>query len=68
MEALKANILGPLSTRIGTSVSFGLAGYGVAEGDATILGNAVVVLLGLGIDLMLAWFRTRDIQRKASGL
>lgn len=67
LEIFRKNVVSPLATRLGTAVSIGLTGYGVAEGEATVVGSAVVVLLGLGIDLMADWLRKRSIVNKATG-
>ena len=64
VKTFKDNVLLPLSTRLGTAASLWLTGYGVAH-DQALVTSAVTVALGVGIDLMLAWFRKRSIQRKA---
>lgn len=66
LENIRKNILSPLATRIGTAVSIGLTGYGMADGDATVIGSAVAIGLGLGIDLMSDWLRKRAIVNKAT--
>lgn len=68
IEGIIQNVVRPLSTRIGTATSMALTGYGVAEGHASVLGSAATILLGIGCDLVLAWFRKRSIQKKAVGL
>lgn len=66
-ELIRKNILSPLVTRIGTAVSLGLTGYGLADGDATVVGSAVAIGLGLGIDLLSDWLRKRAIVNQATG-
>lgn len=67
-EAIKANVLVPATTRIGSLTAGGLVTLGMTQphADAVALGTAA--LLGFGVDLMLAWFRKRAIERKAGGV
>lgn len=67
IEAIKTNLIMPMATRVGTATSFWLVGLGVAQHEANILGSALTVAIGVGIDLMLAWYRKRAIVRKAVG-
>lgn len=64
LENIRKNVLSPLATRLGTGTSLLLVGYGWAEHEASILGAAVTVLLGVGIDLMSDWLRKRAIVNK----
>lgn len=66
IEGIIENVVRPMTTRIGTATSMALTGYGMAQGHASVLGTAATILLGLGCDLMLAWFRKRSIQNKAT--
>lgn len=63
------NVLLPIGTRLGSIVSGGLIYWGVQNDSAMNLGGVVqtgVVVLGLvGVDLVLALIRKRQVQAKA---
>jgi hypothetical protein len=64
LELIKSNVLGPLSTRIGTLSSGALVGIGASVQHANIVGTGVAAAILIAGDLVLAWYRKRSIQRK----
>lgn len=66
-EIFKTNVLAPSLTRVGSATAGALVTFGMTHADANAVGVAVGVLLGWGIDLMLAWFRKRRIIARALG-
>lgn len=64
-DAIKENVVKPTGTRIGSMVAGAVVYYGATEPTATAIGVGVTAALTFGIDLMLAWFRKRNIIKKA---
>lgn len=56
MNSVLRNIIEPVSRRLGTAVSGALIGYGVAADEANLIGSALVVVVGIGSDLLLSYF------------
>ena len=67
LEMIKANVIGPASTRIGSLTVGGLVTLGMTQPHANAVGLGVAALLGFGCDLILAWYRKRAIINKATG-
>jgi len=53
------SVIAPVVRRIGTAVGGFLGGIGIATHDANAAGAAVVVLLGVGADILVMAVRKR---------
>lgn len=65
LEAFKANVVLPVSTRLGMGTTGFLVGLGANAQHADWVGTGVAGVILVGVDLMLAWLRKRGIQNKA---
>lgn len=66
IEMIKANVLLPATTRMGSLAAGGLVTLGMTQPHADAVGLGLAALLGFGVDLVLAWYRKRTIQHKAT--